>query len=545
LEYAHRGRAIVVANRAGSLTLVDANRLSVRVELAVCDEITDMTALADDRIALLDPHRNELLVVAVGDRRVEVLQQLPIASTPVDVATSPDRKQLAIASLWSRRITLLEQTDDPDGGNWRVAKVIDMEFAPREQVWLSAKELVVFDGFGGALAVIDPRGGAIVREMPLEGHQVRAATVSRDGQSLLIPHQLLRADRATTHDGVHWGGVMSNVIRRLPIEDVRNPQTKRIGLVGLYYLGHPGKAFGDPHELVETSSGRRIVSFAGVAEIGVSDVGANYYRPVAVGRRPTALLLSRDEKSVLCANTFDDSLSVVDVETARETKRIELGPRRPLTMVEAGEQLFHDARLAVDGWVSCNSCHIDGHTNGLRNDNFSDDSFGSPKQIISLLGTAYSAPWSWDGGQDLLDHQIRASAVKTMRGEEPTREQVDQLSAFLVTLHAAPPIDLARGVVDQPTVARGRAVFERMECTECHRGPLLTTSDVFDVGLPDESGRRRFNPPSLRGVSQRDAYFHDGSGRSLDQVLSRHPDARCDELTDDERADLLAYLRSI
>ena len=46
--------------------------------------------------------------------------------------------------------------------------------------------------------------------------------------------------------------------------------------------------------------------------------------------------------------------------------------------VARGERLFHDARLSHDGWMSCHSCHVDGHTNGLVADTLGDGSYGAP-----------------------------------------------------------------------------------------------------------------------------------------------------------------------
>ena len=48
--------------------------------------------------------------------------------------------------------------------------------------------------------------------------------------------------------------------------------------------------------------------------------------------------------------------------------------------------------------MSCHSCHPDGHTNGLLNDNLGDGNFGAPKRVLSLLGVGQTGPWAWNGG---------------------------------------------------------------------------------------------------------------------------------------------------
>ncbi len=94
-------------------------------------------------------------------------------------------------------------------------------------------------------------------------------------------------------------------------------------------------------------------------------------------------------------------------------------------------------------------------------------------------------------------------------------------------------------------VLRGSDVFESRGCSDCHRPPTYTTADVYDVGLVDEKGERYFNPPSLRGVSQRHSFLHDARSASLEGVLKQHPTPGGPPLSEIERADLLRFLESL
>ena len=217
-------------------------------------------------------------------------------------------------------------------------------------------------------------------------------------------------------------------------------------------------------------------------------------------------------------------------------------------MVDRGEQLFYDARLSLDGWLSCHSCHTDGHANGLLNDNFGDQSFGAPKRVPSLLGAGRTRPWAWNGSQERLSEQIKKSVHVTMQGVESSLATPDNfaaLAAYVRSLPSAPALDEARGNLDPAAVARGRAVFAARECADCHAEPAFTTSATYDVGLSDELGNREFNPPGLRGVSQRSAFFHDGRAGTLRDVFAVHRHAGARRLADGELDDLLAFLRSL
>ena len=69
--------------------------------------------------------------------------------------------------------------------------------------------------------------------------------------------------------------------------------------------------------------------------------------------------------------------------------------------------------------------------------------------------------------------------------------------------------------------------------------------DTFDVDLADEAGQSSFNPPSLRGVSQRSRFFHDGRARKLSEVFSRYRHPEGERIGARDLKDLLAFLNSL
>ena len=70
--------------------------------------------------------------------------------------------------------------------------------------------------------------------------------------------------------------------------------------------------------------------------------------------------------------------------------------------------------------------------------------------------------------------------------------------------------------VQLDTAENALTTFDAKRCAECHAPPEYTAAARFDVGLADEVGNRRFNPPSLRGVGRRAPLFHDGRAASLE-----------------------------
>jgi cytochrome c peroxidase len=218
-----------------------------------------------------------------------------------------------------------------------------------------------------------------------------------------------------------------------------------------------------------------------------------------------------------------------------------------MSCAERGERLFFDARLSHDGWMSCHSCHTDGHTCGLKSDTLGDGSYGAPKRIPSLLGVGTSGPWTWTGTMNRLEDQVRKSIQTTMHSPKPapTAEQVEALTAYLQSLRPLPP-ELTGGERAFDTAPLlGRSVFQSKKCDACHAPPEYTSPARFDVGIADEVGNRQFNPPSLRGVSRREPLLHDGRASTLEDLFQRDRHPRDSVLTAQEVRDLVAFLRTL
>jgi cytochrome c peroxidase len=119
---------------------------------------------------------------------------------------------------------------------------------------------------------------------------------------------------------------------------------------------------------------------------------------------------------------------------------------------------------------------------------------------------------------------------------------------------------------------RGLALFnsEALNCTSCHGGFDLSDHAYHNVGQyldysmdpgrgritlrPEDEGR--FKTPSLRNVALTAPYMHDGSMPTLKHVIdhfasgglphpNRDPEMRTFTITEEEKADLIAFLESL
>ncbi|MGE0608802.1 MAG: cytochrome-c peroxidase [Pirellulales bacterium] len=119
---------------------------------------------------------------------------------------------------------------------------------------------------------------------------------------------------------------------------------------------------------------------------------------------------------------------------------------------------------------------------------------------------------------------------------------------------------------------RGRDLFfsDKAKCTACHVGPNLTDEKYHNIGVgmmaenPDlgryevtkeDKDRGAFKTPTIRNVEMTGPYMHDGSQKTLEEVVEfyakgGHPNEHLDEklkkldLTDQDKKDLVEFMKA-
>jgi cytochrome c5 len=133
------------------------------------------------------------------------------------------------------------------------------------------------------------------------------------------------------------------------------------------------------------------------------------------------------------------------------------------------------------------------------------------------------------------------------------------LLAYQLSLPApAPPA----GSFDPASAARGQDVFDGVgRCSTCHVGPTFT--DVLngpdprvpflhspaevgtDARYANRAANRLYRTSPLKGIWQHPPYFHDGSAADLMAVVDHYDKLFVLGLTPQQKADLVAYLKSL
>jgi len=266
--------------------------------------------------------------------------------------------------------------------------------------------------------------------------------------------------------------------------------------------------------------------------------------------------------------------------------------------IALGKKFFWDKRWSASGTVACVSCHQPDHgwTDSQR---FSTNFAGkpTPRRAPTLVNRLFSDSQLWTGLRVSLEEQALKDSNRTdekvvehlgavpayqkefrkVFGREVDPDGVAKaIAAYVRTIVSGnSPYDRFRAGDKRAMSAaaqRGLAVFEgKALCARCHAGFNFTDEGYRNIGVgmdkenPDlgrysvtkkEEDKGAFKTPTLRDVAKRTPYMHDGSQKTLEEVVAfydggghKNPwlssDVKPLKLTNQEQKDLVAFLNSL
>lgn len=555
--------ALICTLNTGEFYLLNLSSGEIKLALTQANRRwSKLLRLESNIVAAIDLAAEKVVVFQFVGGQFRQLAELSASGHPHSLAWHAQNRTLYISGQWSQR--LYRYSTDKELTQWQQLTSTDLPIHGGTLCHLPKNNaLVVVDAFGGDYVVL--RDGVsdhsadtkstepmqVLNQSSLTGHNVPCMSALNDEQSIVFPFQLLNPETYSVQGDITWGGLMSNNLRWLKTERLLTMQGDEVIKQGRFVpLGQVGNGAGDPTSMSFGNDEQIAVALGGIDRVAVGRLGQPKFQQFQVGLHPVASVFASDGKRLYVLNEFSDSVTQVDLST-EQTKDLPLGPLRQPTLAERGERLFFHSALAHDGWMSCHSCHSRGHTSGQLNDNTSDGSLGTPKRILSLLGQAETAPYSWTGEVEELEHQVLNSIQSTMATDfQISKQTVDAIAAYVRTLPAPPSLQAARGYDSQQLAAteqtKGRELFEQLSCVNCHAGDRFTVAGRFDVGIEDQRGQKEFNPPSLVGVSQRSrSLLHDGRATSVRDVIGKYEHQLPRELTEAELNLLVEYLAGL
>lgn len=279
--------------------------------------------------------------------------------------------------------------------------------------------------------------------------------------------------------------------------------------------------------------------------------------------------------------------------------------------VELGRLLYFDKRLSSDQSVACASCHAPEQA-------FTDRSpvstgIGQQKggrSAPTVINRAYSTFQFWDGRADSLEEQAKgplANPIEMTTAKDASEAHravvanikrvpgyvkrfqkafgngditIDHVAKAIATfertvLSGNSPFDRYQAgdkkALTESQVRGMNIFFKKTACDACHLGFNFTDGSYMNIGIgmekknPDlgrylitgrEEDKGAFKTPTLREIEHTAPYMHDGSLKTLDDVVEHYNkggiknptlSARMKPLTlsEQEKKDLVAFLKAL
>lgn len=275
---------------------------------------------------------------------------------------------------------------------------------------------------------------------------------------------------------------------------------------------------------------------------------------------------------------------------------------------ELGKALFFDPRLSASGITSCATCHNPSFSWGdgmARAVGHGMKTLG--RRTPTILNLAWGSSFFWDGRAESLEEQALGPIQAEGEMNLPLADLVGRLQGikgYAKLFAEAYPGE----AISTQTVAKAIATYERSivsgtapfdrwiagderaiseeakrgfdlfqtkaKCAACHTGWNFTDDGFYDIGIaqsdkaPDlgrgkvlpgmEAVQYAFKTPTLRNVTARAPYMHDGSVATLEAVIDHYdrggdapgrpslsPDIVKLQLTSEEKRALLRFLESL
>lgn len=276
--------------------------------------------------------------------------------------------------------------------------------------------------------------------------------------------------------------------------------------------------------------------------------------------------------------------------------------------VELGKMLFFDPRLSGNGKMSCATCHNPalGWSDGMATARGHEGKI-LPRATPTIINVGFNNIFMWDGREKSLEDQATGPIVNPNEMHNTVDNMIDTLKgipgyvkAFNKAFYGL-GINVARyrtaiAMYQRSIVAnnspfdkwiqgdakamnaqqvRGFEIFRdpgKGNCMVCHRPPNFTDDGFHNIGLPSfgkkhpdlgrngqvqvDMTRGAFKTPPLRNIALTAPYFHDGSAKTLMEVVEHYvtggvvqtnlsPNMIKPNLSAQDKKDLVAFLEAL
>lgn len=566
----------VAESSAAQVAVFDVEKGAVATTLAMPGNPSGLALSADGKLLLVTIGEPKGLL-AVVDTASGKTRRIAVGHTPTAVAISPDGRTAYVCNRFNNDVSVIDLLAAKETTKIAVLREpVACGLTPDGRWLYVANHLPVGradqDYAGAAVTLIDTLTNAVTATLPLPNGStgLRGLCLSPDGAFVYVTHILARYQLPTTQLERGWmnTNALSVIdtaskayVNSVLLDDVDLGAANPWGVTctadgALLLVTHAGT-----HELsvidraalheklAKVAKGERVSQVSATAEDVPNDLSflVGIRRRLALAGNGPRAVLAVDKQAYL-AEYYADSLGVVnlDAETVHRPRSLPLGPAQELTQERLGDRNFNDAQMCFQHWQSCASCHPDGRADGLNWD-LLNDGMGNPKQTKNMTLSCQTPPVMVTGIRDRAETAVR-TGMRFIQFAVRPEEDLVAIDAYLRALQPVPSPYLDGNGLSK-AAKRGRKVFEKANCAQCHPEPLFTDLKKYNVGLG--LGRHQdtaFDTPTLAENWRTAPYLYDGRAATMKDVLTTFnkgdTHGRTSDLSEREIDDLTEYILS-
>ncbi len=341
---------------------------------------------------------------------------------------------------------------DDNGGDW--TEFVSGSKAP------SSRRVRGWDVIDRDVAEIDARSLRVSYREGLMNINMALAVNPRDGSVAVVGtdainevrfEPLLNGVFLRVLVAIQRGGGAPAVVDLNPHLNYGSPRIAR---------GERGRSIGDPRGIVWNAAGTRgwVTGMGSNNVVEIDAAGARRAGPIRVGKGPTGLALDDQLGFLYVLNRFSATLSVVDVDAARQVQKVKFFDPTPRSIRKGRPHLYDTQKTSGLGHVSCASCHVDARTDRLAWDlgvpdgemisaegrntvpGIFDDwhPMKGPMTTQTLQDIIGKEPHHWRGDRAGLE-EFNAAFVGLLGDDRKlSRRQMQQFETFLASIHFPP-----------------------------------------------------------------------------------------------------------
>ncbi|MDT7778714.1 MAG: hypothetical protein QOC99_1226, partial [Acidobacteriota bacterium] len=324
-----------------------------------------------------------------------------------------------------------------------------------------------------------------------------------------------------------------------------------------------------PADITRAADGTLYVAATSSARVGMLDASGAVTARIAVGAGPTGLALDEPRSRLYVLNRFDQTVSVVDTNTRAQIAQAPVGFNPEPRGVREGRRFLYDASFSAHGTVSCASCHLSGHRDGMVwdlgdpqgtvqtvNDGGIISNFHpmkGPMMTQSLRAITFMEPLHWRGDRASLSDFNPTFVSLLGSPRQLTTQEFADFRAFVQSLTYPPNPDEN---VDRTLSAKAQRGFDAFKtrpldgniftCNQCHQlfqfsngngGTFVAGAGTFLSIIPSAllQETQDFKIPQLRGLNQKTGmgktpgaklsgfgFIHDGTNDNIFDFLKNN-----------------------